>query len=251
MNVVQSSVTATYELTSELGLGPRDIPAWILFKRGDLEPLVVKTEGKEDIEDLLGFLKDLWNFDYQSISAPRTRATSRLQRLNRARQHMEDAGGQLDQMLERWREEEGSPSSRITRENAIDVIRIPVEESVQQRPGRNHAEPNRQPPTIDSHRLVKEIKGQWHKYQSAKESVCRLEKEISDYRDRINTAASVLEHNDREVERLAKRYQTRFKVRAVGAKLATFIRAATGVGKQTKDMTDILAKLRKAIGDDA
>jgi hypothetical protein len=255
--VVRASVSATHELTAELGLGPKDVPAWVLFHRGYPEPLVVRTKGQEDIGQLIEFLKDLRQTEFRHIKAPRAAATSRRQRLIQARLHVEDAARRLDQGLDHWRKQvslspldETIRPAEVTRENAIDVLKWPLGNALSSR-GPTPEEPisEIQPRMTDSD--VREIVRQWQRYQSAKKSVGSLQSEINEYVTAIDVAPSVVSHNDREIERLVMKYQALFQLQMAGAKLAAFIRVITGVGKQAKEMGDVIGKLRKALGDDA
>lgn len=235
--IVRASVTATHDLTSELGLGPKDIPAWILFHRNSDEPLVVRTKGQDEVGQLLEFLKDLRQIDFKRLESPRAAATSRRQRLRQSRLHLQDAEQQLEDALGQWRQrvdaagtkEPALVSSAVRPENAIDVLKWPGSGDL----------------------AVRNIVRQWQRYQSAAKSVAKLEMEIRNFTDAIDSAPLALSHNEREVARIVQKYQTLFQLRLIGAKLSTFVRVVTGAGKQAQEMTDIVGKLRKALGDDA
>ena len=255
--IVRASVSATHELTTALGLGPKDVPAWVLFHRGVEEPMVVRTKGQDEIGQLLTFLKDLRQTEFKHVKAPRAAATSKRQRLAKARLHLEEAGRRLDEVLEVWRMQVGSTPPKlgllptmVTRENAIDVLKWPTAASSA---SKSAEAPLGEP---DQHQhgasvAVREIVRQWQRCQSATKSIVLLESEISEYVAALDAAPSVLSHNEREVARLIQKYQALFQLRMVGAKLASFVRVVTGAGKQAQEITDVVGKLRKALGDDA
>lgn len=232
--IVQASIVATHQLTEELGLGPNDVPAWILFSRDSCDPLILRTKGQDDFCHLIDFLKSLRQIQFKHLKAPRVAATSRRHRLKQSYYHLQDARQQLEIALSQWRQYAivGTASnllpSTVTPENAIEILKWP-------RP---------------SDSIVKDIVRQWHRYKSAEDSITRLEIEIQEITDSIKSAPKVLECNEQEVSRLINKFELLFGLKLIGTKLSSFVRIITGAGKHAQEVTDVVSKLRKALGND-
>jgi hypothetical protein len=225
--IERASITACHDIIDEFGLSHKDIPSWILFHRSSSEPIVVKTDGNDDIQLLIKFLKDLWEINIDVIKPPDDKASLKREKLVRAKQHTKDAKFKLDAALESWSESK-KPLSTQTKYEYIDGL---INNSRDQS-------------------IPREIVIQWHKYKSALNTASELENEFDGYLIAAKTAPSVLEENERKVEMLAKKYQTRFKLRTIRAKLSEFIRTITGVEKQAREMDGIVSRLKEVIGND-
>lgn len=226
--VERASITACHDIIDEFGLSHKDIPSWILFHRSSSEPIVVKTDGNDDIQLLISFLRDLWGIDIDVIKAPDDKAPLKRKKLVRAKQHTKDAKLKLDAALESWPESKKLLSIQAMYEY-IDGL-------------------------LDNSRgqsIPREIAVQWHKYKSALNTVSDLEHEFDRYLVASKMAPSILEENERKVKILAKKYRTRFKLRTIGAKLSVFVRTITGVEKQAREMGGIVSRLKEVVGDDA
>ena len=224
--VERASITACHDIIDQFGLSHKDIPSWVLFHRSSSEPIVVKTDGNDDIKLLINFLKELWEIDIDVIKPPDDKAPLRRKKLLRAKQHVKDAKFKLDAALESWSENKKLLSDQAMYEY-IDRL-------------------------LDNSRdrsIPREIVIQWRKYKSALSTVRDLEDEFDRYLVTYKMAPSILEENERKVKMLAKKYQTYFKLRSIGAKLSVFVRVITGVEKQAREMGGIVSRLKKAIGD--